>query len=116
MTNPHMIKVAKEDLEMLFDERACCPGHAFDQQQPMPGMFDEGSYGFMQEPAVEPGFHMPDSFDDGRQFPGMMPMAQMGPAGPCGCPTKPFCPPGPIIEPPIERCVRREFCHDVQHL
>ena len=32
------------------------------------------------------------------------------PASPC------FCPPGPIMEKPVQRCVTRDICHDVPHV
>lgn len=45
-------------------------------------------------------------------MPGQFPMTpQEGFAGgECGCQMD------PIVEAPIERCVRREFCHDIQHV
>lgn len=34
----------------------------------------------------------------------------------CGCPMPAPCPPSPIIEKPIQRCVTRDICHDVPHV
>jgi hypothetical protein len=30
--------------------------------------------------------------------------------GGCGCPMD------PVVEAPIEKCVKRDFCHEVQHV
>ncbi len=33
------------------------------------------------------------------------------------CCPQPICPPPcPIIEPPIEKCIKRDFCHEVKHI
>lgn len=39
--------------------------------------------------------------------PGMQPGPCCGFGGGCGC--------DPIIEPCIEKCVKRDFCHEVKH-
>lgn len=32
------------------------------------------------------------------------------------CCPQPVCPPAPVMEPPMERCVQRNICHDVKHI
>ncbi len=50
---------------------------------------------------------LPMMADDRQLYPGMC------------CPTPADscspCPPSPIVECPIQKCVTRDICHDVQH-
>jgi hypothetical protein len=91
----HMIRVVKEDLFMLFDERSCCYDDMMRQDDLTPYVGMEQPWG-----DFTPGATMADD-----RF-GCPPM----------CPPQPVCPPGPIVEPAIEKCMRRDICHEVKHI
>lgn len=83
---------------MLFNKRECCGmmgACPCGQQEPMMGT------NFAQQPAMMGAGYA--------QQPMMMP--QDGRDGfECGCGME------PIVEAPIEKCVRRDICHEVQHV
>ncbi|MDD2203492.1 MAG: CotD family spore coat protein [Bacilli bacterium] len=87
---------------MLFNRRECCGmmgPEPFIQLQPEMSQddFDERDCcGMMgQGPFMQPRQMMPQFGFDGAD---------------CGCKMD------PIIEQPIQRCVKRDICHDVQHV
>ncbi len=88
---------------MLFDERSCCRDDMCQQERPTPYM---GAEGFTQP---WDDLTMQQSWDDRYGCPPACPPVP-------ACPPAPVCPPAPIVEPPIERCVKRDLCHEVKHI
>jgi hypothetical protein len=74
---------------MLFNRRDCGCGCDYEPEMREP---------MMAQPMMRPPVMAP--YADG-----------MGGCG-CGCQT----PCDPIIEAPVERCVKRDICHEVQHI
>jgi hypothetical protein len=83
----HMIRVVKGDFEMLYNKKDCGCGCDYDYD------------GSMREPMMMQPMMAP-TYTGG-----------MGGCG-CGCP----CPCDPIVEPAIEKCIKRDFCHEVRHI
>jgi hypothetical protein len=77
---------------MLYNKRDCGCGYDYDDGMREPVMAQP----MMTQPMMEP------AYADG--------MAGYG-CG-CGCPN----PCGPIVEPAIEKCIKRDFCHEVRHV
>lgn len=69
-------------------------------------LFDKRTCGDMMGQCPMMG---PEVTDDGRMGFGCNPCS----CNPCGCSP---CGNDPIMEDPIERCVRRDICHEVKHI
>jgi hypothetical protein len=93
---------------MLFDRKDCCGMNQCSMNRPEPWMqqgpmMSQDSM-MSQDPMMLQGSMMPRDDYDNRDF---------GCPRDCGCPRECGC---PIIEAPIEKCVRRDICHEVQHV
>lgn len=78
---------------MLFNRRAC------------PCMMG-------QEPMMMQGQMMPQEDFDGDEYGRAYGFGGSG----CGCGCDCGCKMDPIVETPIQKCLKRDICHDVQHV